>query len=42
MHTLFSIRNKEENHLAKQQGHGKKNTTTRTSDKKGNASGNNH
>lgn len=26
----------------KQQGHGRKNTTSRSSDKKGNASGNNH
>ncbi|GEM_PF-2602698 len=27
---------------AKQQGHGRTNTTTRSSDKKGNSSGNNH
>jgi hypothetical protein len=28
--------------MAKQQGHGNQNTKTKSSDKKGNASGNNH
>ncbi|CAM3515780.1 hypothetical protein PALU110988_26490 [Paenibacillus lupini] len=28
--------------MAKQQGHARKNTTSKTSDKKGNSSGNNH
>ncbi len=33
---------KEGSHMAKQQGHAVKNTQTKSSDKKGNSSGNNH
>ncbi|WP_176220766.1 hypothetical protein [Cohnella massiliensis] len=40
--TLAAIGRKGGRTLSKQQGHGAKNTQTKTSDKKGNSSGNNH